>query len=193
LATSPLTLFQAATSSAFPEDAEYIGQSQCKVCHNAKADGEQWNAWKTERHSHAFETLKSDAAKAVAEKAGIAGSPAEAAQCLKCHVTGYDEATQSAPAKIALADSVQCETCHGPGSMHQEDGKTLKFSPDKAAGIDVTAHLAKISEVTCTKCHNAESPTWNPEKYTTAAGEKVGFDFEQAVKIIAHPNPKKAQ
>ena len=44
---------------------------------------------------------------------------------------------------------------------------------------------------TCLKCHNDESPTWDPEKYTLEDGTKAGFDFEQAFATIAHFNPKK--
>jgi hypothetical protein len=192
-AASPLLLVASTTQAAYPEDADYIGNSQCKVCHNAKADGEQWNVWKTMGHANAFEALKTPEAKAAAEAAGVTGDPSEAAQCLQCHVTGYDVETESAPAKIKLEDGVQCETCHGPASMHAEDGKTLKFSPNKAGEIDVTAHLTMISEETCLQCHNEQSATWDPERYTRSDGTKVGFDFEQAAAKIAHPNPKKAE
>ncbi len=46
------------------------------------------------------------------------------------------------------------------------------------------------TEAVCTKCHNDESPAWDPQKYTLADGSKAGFDFEQAVKVIAHPVPE---
>ncbi|MBI2877634.1 MAG: hypothetical protein HYY20_12210 [Candidatus Tectomicrobia bacterium] len=46
------------------------------------------------------------------------------------------------------------------------------------------------TEKTCTVCHNNESPSWDPNKYTVAGGKKVGFDFEQAKKKIAHPTPE---
>ncbi len=191
-AATPLIFVQSTAVAAYPEDATYISNSQCKVCHNAKAEGEQWNVWKTMGHANAYTALTTDEAKAVAEKAGVTGNPAEAAQCLQCHVTGYDVETQAAPAKIKMTDGVQCESCHGPASLHNEDGKTLKFSPGKAGDIDVTAHLAKVSEATCLQCHNEKSATWNPERYTKADGTKAGFDFEQGVAKIAHPNPKKA-
>jgi hypothetical protein len=190
-AASPLLLVTSTTQAAFPDDAEYIGHSQCKVCHNTKADGEQWNIWKSKGHANAIATLETDEAKAVAEEAGVSGNPAEAAQCLQCHVTAYDVETESAPAKIAIADAVQCESCHGPGSLHAADGKTLKFSPGQAGDIDVMANLAKISEATCVQCHNDKSPTWDPERYTKEDGTKVGFDYVQAAAKIAHLNPKK--
>ena len=45
----------------------------------------------------------------------------------------------------------------------------------------------------CVKCHNDQSPTWKADRYALADGTKVGFDFEQASKKIAHPNPAKAK
>lgn len=191
-AATPLILAQSGVSAAFPDDAEFIGNSQCKVCHNSKAEGEQWNVWKDMGHANAYEVLKTDEAKAAAEAAGVTGDPAEAAECLQCHVTGYDVESQSAPAKIKLADGIQCETCHGPSSLHAEDGKKLKFSSGKSADIDVTANLATISEATCLQCHNEKSATWDPERYTKADGTKVGFDFEQAKEKVSHANPKKS-
>lgn len=191
-ATTPLVFIQSTAAAAYPDDANYISHTQCKVCHNAKADGEQWNVWQSMAHANAYNVLTTDAAKAAAEKAGVSGNPAEAAACLQCHVTGYDFETQAAPAKIKATDGVQCESCHGPASLHNEDGKKLKFSSGSAGDIDVTANLAKITEATCTQCHNEKSATWDPERYTTADGAKVGFDYEQAKAKIAHPNPKKA-
>ncbi|MBI2432391.1 MAG: cytochrome C554 [Candidatus Hydrogenedentes bacterium] len=172
--------------------AQYVGNTTCKVCHNTPDTGEQWNKWKAVKHATALEALKSDAALKIAKDKGLTVPPSEAPECLKCHVTGYDPATKKAPAKIKLDDGVQCESCHGPASLHVKDGQFLKFNPDKASTIDIKAHQPPVTEDACKKCHNEESPTWNPEKYTKADGTKAGFDFEEAKKIIAHPNPKKA-
>lgn len=174
------------------EGADYIGNAQCKVCHNAKADGAQWDVWHTMKHASAYKLLESDEAKAAGEKAGLTKPPAESPECLKCHVTGYNAETGAFHPKLAKADGVQCESCHGPGSLHAQDGKTLKFKPAEAANIDVKANLAEITEATCRGCHNDTSPTWRNDHFTLENGEKVGFDFEQAKKIVAHPNPKKA-
>lgn len=174
------------------ENAEYIGNAQCKVCHNAKADGAQWDVWHSLKHASAYKLLESDEAKAAGEAAGLTKPPAESPECLKCHVSGYDATAGTFHAKLAKADGVQCESCHGPGSLHAQDGKTLKFKPAEAANIDVKANLAVITESTCLACHNDSSPTWKNDRYTLENGEKVGFDFEQAKKKIAHPNPKKA-
>jgi len=184
--TLPLTV-----SSAYPDGATYIGNSKCKLCHNAKAEGEQWNVWKTTKHAGAYEMLKSDAAIAAGKERGLEHPPVESPECLRCHVTGYDVEKKAPPSGIKLADSVQCESCHGPASLHAKDGKTLKFK--KGANIDVKANLRKIDENVCKTCHNSDSPSWNPEQFTLENGDKVGFDFEQAKKIIEHHNPKKAK
>ena len=42
----------------------------------------------------------------------------------------------------------------------------------------------------CATCHNPESPTWDPKRYTLEDGTTAGFDFDQATKRIAHPIPE---
>ena len=171
--------------------AEFVGQTNCKMCHNKKPEGAQWDQWHATKHAKAVETLKTPEAKALAEKAGVKGAPNEAPECLVCHVTAYDAATKAAPAKLKLEDSVQCESCHGPGSLHVADGKALMLKKD--ASIDPKKNVVtKPEEKACTQCHNDKSPTWDPARYKLEDGKTAGFDFKQASAKIAHPNPKKA-
>jgi len=171
------------------EDAEFVGHQQCKVCHNKSSEGEQWNVWKEMNHANAYELLKGDEAKAVAKELGMETPPHESPDCLKCHVTGYDPATGDAPAKIDLADGVQCESCHGASSVHIDFAKKFTFQKDEAAREQSIAALHDPNAETCTQCHNEESPTWKPDRYTLESGEKVGFDFMQAYEKIAHDDP----
>ena len=170
----------------------YVGNTQCKVCHNGAKEGSQYDKWKESKHAQAFATLQTDEAKKIAEEKGLDKPAHEAPECLRCHVTGYDVAAAAAPAKITAADGVQCESCHGPSSEHLKDGRTLKFSPDKIAEVDIMANKVEANEATCTGCHNADSPTWNPERYTLEDGSKVGFDFKQASEKISHEYPEGA-
>lgn len=175
------------------DKATYIGSDQCKVCHNKEPEGAQWSVWKKMKHAHAFEALQSDEAKKIATERGLTKPPHEAPECVKCHVTAYDVETMTVPDKIKMADGVQCESCHGPASNHVIDGRDVMFKKKTADEIDWTAHMAKAEEAECRTCHNEESPTWNPEQFTLEDGSKAGFDFEQAKKIIAHPNPTKTK
>lgn len=172
---------------------EYIGHNQCKVCHNKKPEGEQWTVWKSMGHAKAFDALKTDEAKKIAEERGLAKPPHEAPECVKCHVTGYDLETASLPAKIKPEDGVQCETCHGPGENHVTDGRDVMFKKKTAEEVDWMANLMEVTEENCRECHNEESPTWDTTRYTLEDGSTVAFDFELAKEKIAHPNPTKAE
>lgn len=172
------------------QDAEYAGHSSCKVCHNKSAEGEQWNKWSKEGHAKALETLKSDEANAIAKEKGLTVPAAEAPECLRCHVTAYKKDAEL-PAKIKLEDGVQCETCHGPSGQHVADAKKAMLKKDDS--IDLTAGRERPTSKVCEECHNPDSPTWNPERYTKEDGSKAGFDFEAAWKEIAHNNPKKSE
>ncbi len=174
--------------SVFAADATYVGNDKCKMCHNKTSTGAQYKKWTEMKHSMAYKTLTMDAAKKAAVERGITVPPNEAPQCLKCHVTAYDEKKKAAPKAIKKEFGIQCETCHGPASNHIAEAKKAMMTgkSDDVKGLPFTS-----DEKFCKKCHNDESPNWDPAAYTTKDGKKVGFDFEQAKKKIAHPNPKK--
>lgn len=167
----------------------FVGNSQCKICHNNPKEGGQWDQWKKSKHSQALDLLKTPEAAEVAKKAGITEAPDTSPKCLKCHITGYDEAKAAAPEKIAMTDGVQCESCHGPASEHLKDAKVLKLTPAKIAEVDIKAHITVPNEAMCLGCHNDSAPSWKGDRYTTADGKKVGFDFKQAWEKIKHEWP----
>ena len=169
--------------------ADYVGNSKCKMCHKKADEGEIYNKWKAASHSKAFETLKSDAAKAAAKEAGVEKPPHEAPECLSCHVTAFDaKSDPHVPDKIKIEDGVQCEACHGPASDHVKDGQARKMKKDES--VDPTKSIGHPDVKVCVTCHNDKSPTWNPERYTLDDGSKVGFDFKQAWKKIEHKKPE---
>ena len=182
------TLTMAPSDSAAEEGKTYVGHSQCRICHNKKDEGEQWNSWKSEDHARAFETLSTDAAIALGKELGLEKPPAESPECLVCHVTAYDVEKLAPPDKINLADGVQCERCHGPASAHVIEGKKHRSGDETAEPAKLMVHPDKQI---CLTCHNEKSPTWNPERYTLEDGSTVGFDFEQAWAKIDHSNPLK--
>ena len=177
-------------AGGFAQDPTYAGHTQCRICHNKKEDGEQWNKWKQGPHAKAFEILKTDEAKAVAQEMGLEKPPTEAPECLRCHVTGYDVEKLAAPDKITLTDGVQCGSCHGPASSHLIEGKKFRAGDETA---NPRALIVHADTKTCEKCHNSDSPTWDPERYTLEDGTKAGFDFKQAWAKIDHSNPQKSE
>ncbi len=174
---------------AYAQEATYIGNKQCKICHSKAEEGEQWTKWKASPHAKALEALATPEAKALADKAKLDKPAAEAPQCLKCHVTAFDEKTGAPTAPLLKEDGVQCEMCHGPASLHVADGKKFK-SGDKT--VNMAAHIKPTpDEAVCKGCHNEQSATWKADRYTLEGGGKAGFDFKQAAAKLAHPNPTK--
>ncbi|NIA30065.1 MAG: cytochrome C554 [Actinobacteria bacterium] len=168
-------LFISLSQPAVAKEAQYIGVKKCKMCHMSKKRGNQFGIWSKSKHAQAFATLATDEAKAVAKKAGVAGDPQKAAQCLKCHVTAFDAPATAKAASFDQSEGVGCETCHGPGSLY----KSMKVMKALVAGTqDAKAvSFAKAGKETCLQCHNKKSPSYKP------------FTFEERWKEIAHPMP----
>jgi YD repeat-containing protein len=168
-----------------PAEGGYIGAQSCKVCHNTAEKERRWDTWMNTKHADALETLKSAASAEIAKAKGLSKPAWEAPECLKCHVTAYDTAKAAAPARIDFADAVQCETCHGPGAQHVRDAQ-LGWVEKKEA-IDISAHIDYPDKSNCLQCHNTDSPTWDPARYTLPDGTTSGFDYNQAKKRSIHP------
>lgn len=182
---APHILFIAAIAAAFilltalafaedqpakPAEAKkpaYVGSKACKACHMGEKKGKMWEIWMESKHAHSMASLDSTKGETTNPK------------CLKCHTTGYEEGGYGAAGMEAFAiaeglGSVGCESCHGPGSEYKPNA----IMKDRAASI--AAGLWIPDEKTCTKCHNAESPTFK------------GFNYAEYVAKIAHPLPKAA-
>ena len=164
------------TTAAEPR---YVGAKKCKACHGKDLIGNQYREWEKGVHAKAFETLKSDKALELAKKAGIAGPPSEAKECVKCHATafGLKPAQLWRGRPLEVSEGIQCESCHGPGSKYKKKKTMSNHDKAVAAGMWEPGK----DEAICTACHNDQSPTWDPAK---------GFDYEKAKEEIAHPIPK---
>ncbi len=179
-----LSLVFVGTSSQ-AADAKYVGAKKCKSCHKKKLIGNQFAAWQEAKHASAFKTLKDEKSLKIAKEKGLAKPPHEAEECLKCHATAANvKPDQLAGKPLAMADAVQCESCHGPGSLYRK--KKVMADHDKS----VAAGMIVPDNDTCTACHNDESPSWDPGRYKLADGTTAGFDFDQAAEEIAHKIPE---
>jgi len=105
--------------------AFYIGVDACTDCHD-----EERKVWDATPHAKAYATLQKDFKEFNLD-------------CTSCHVTGYDKPGGSTISHTDKLRDVQCEVCHGPGSLH------LK-SPNKKGLI-----LLKPPEGYCAStCHH---------------------------------------
>jgi hypothetical protein len=120
-----------------PEGQTYTGSKRCASCHF-----KQFMAWKKTNHSKSFELLPAKYQK----------DP----KCLKCHTTGYGEATgyKDGGAASVLAGTT-CEACHGPGSKHEEVAQAYgkaKLTPAQEKIVRDSCWLVMPGNV-CIKCH----------------------------------------
>lgn len=151
---------------------QYVGVSKCQTCHKSEAKGDQFGKWSASKHAAAYEVLASEAAMAIAKGKGI-DNPQTSDQCLGCHVTGFAAPAEQKDESFDQTEGVGCEACHGPGSEY----KNMKIMKEKDAAV--AAGLVIPTAETCKGCHNEKSPTYKE------------FKFEEAYKVIAHPNPAK--
>jgi hypothetical protein len=134
-------------AQAHHKDAAFAGDSQCQVCHQ-----EEFAVWQKSKHSHAYQALE-----VYAKKPGGRNFDGE---CIVCHTVGYEYRTGYVNEKqTAHLKNVQCESCHGPGSLHvAEELANVKkgdrarthqhaalLSPWKAGGNGLLPSVAKMA------------------------------------------------
>jgi hypothetical protein len=113
------------SAAARAQVPQYAGADACKSCHQAI-----YEAWANTKHAKALGKLLASDRKP---------------PCIGCHVTGTSEQIAAERDKPTFP-GVQCEACHGPGSLHVAD-------PRVKAGLMKTP-----DERACTRCHNEKSP-----------------------------------
>ena len=175
------------------EKAMFAGADSCKKCHF-----KQHSSWKKTAMATTFEKLKPDVAVDVKTKFKLDPKKdyTKDAACVACHTTGYGlpggypalpaegKSWTEDEAKLAKSmESVQCEACHGPGSLtnvFKKDNEDYKRADIFKKGM----HAA--DKASCEKCHNGKGPTTDKD---------APFDFEKAkadpAKLHAHVELKK--
>jgi hypothetical protein len=78
----------------------FVGVTSCETCHEKEA-----KFWRATRHAGAYQTL--------ADK-----DRQYTLACVGCHVTGYAAPGGSTVTDVDKLKDVQCENCHGAGSIH---------------------------------------------------------------------------
>lgn len=155
-----------------PDPANLVGSKTCGICHKKDETGNQLGKWQASPHAKAFATLGSDKAKEVAKGKGI-DNPQTSGKCLKCHATANLMTETSSAGKVKVEEGVSCESCHGPGKKYMAKSTMEDHAKSVAAG------MVHPPTQNCKLCHNEESPTFK------------GFNEQEYVAKIAHPNPAK--
>lgn len=104
-------------------EEDYMGAQWCEACHS-----EEYDSWVETDHANAAGIEESNSSGTwyyVAAKAHRIYTEEDfLASCRDCHVTGWDEETESWPEMDTDPGKflgIQCEYCHGPGMTMQVD------------------------------------------------------------------------
>ncbi|WP_187646848.1 cytochrome c family protein [Nitrosophilus labii] len=137
----------------------FVGNTKCRLCHREFFIGR-----KKDKHDFAFKRLV---------ETGHETNP----KCLVCHTTGFGVPTgfKSIEETPRLAN-VQCEGCHGPGSLHIKIARKTK----KGGGFLASPDDPKVLKKMCNACHNSR---WNRSYH-----EK---DLDKVYKLYKSPDPRK--
>jgi len=147
-------------SISYSTDFKYIGAKKCSVCHKGTKKGSVYKTWLSKGHATAFENVKKKGEEKNAE-------------CLKCHTTGFKKGGYKIDdVKASKFEGVQCEACHGAGSVYK------KISMMKNRELALKNGLTNITEKTCTECHDGSEH----------AGK---FNYKEALIKISHQYRKK--
>jgi len=173
--------------AAAGKEPAYIGVQACGKCHKSKKKGNQLGQWQSTEHAKAFTVLGDvEKVKKITDALGIADAQKEA-KCLTCHATAHgvpaEKVVAPKPGKkgFLIEDGVQCEDCHGPGSLYKKNKVMKDHDASIAAGMIVP------DEKTCAKCHSSVDNAALVE-----AGHKPfdTFNFEEAWEKVIHPRPE---
>jgi hypothetical protein len=133
---------EAVAEEAVPEEAvpQYVGARKCKVCHL-----DIYKSWEETKHAWALSALD--------------GDQLQDPKCLACHTTGFGRGGYGAETGLANLSGIQCEVCHGAGSLYS------RSSVMRERELSVEMGLVLVDSTTCVACHNSESPTFKGFAY----------------------------
>ncbi len=112
-------------------EASYVGIDTCAGCHD-----EEYKFWQHTPHAGAYAALSKQHKEFNLD-------------CVSCHVTGYEKPGGSTVTHVAGLENVQCEVCHGPGSLHEDDPTklgTIIKSPPKSLCAPACHHPPHVHD-----------------------------------------------
>ena len=140
--------------AAHPSGHQFVGSQTCGECHT-----KAFAIWKKTPHAKALDTL-----------VNLNPSRQYDAECLSCHVTGWEPQKFTpysggylSEKKTPLLAGNGCENCHGPGSAHvaAETGAAKATELDR---LRKEMHLSLATDAdrrrvidTCMQCHDTDN------------------------------------
>ncbi|MCW9023498.1 MAG: cytochrome c family protein [Gammaproteobacteria bacterium] len=137
---------------------EYVGVELCQMCHQPHLE-----SWSETKMSKSFDLLKPGIRTEAKVKAGLDPDVdyTHNSACLACHTTGFGQPGGFVSIeKTPEMANVQCEMCHGPGSIYAEMMVKVRGTYTREDYIKKGKMIMPSQEqnVCMTQCHNRASP-----------------------------------
>jgi len=183
-----LLLSGAIQAAEIPQNgsAEHIGVAGCtaSLCHGSLRPKDAYTVLQNEyqvwvdhdRHSGAWETLKSAESKRIARNLGI-GNAQKAKICLDCHTDNVPKSKQGR--QFQISDGVGCEACHGGAEnwISSHVRKSRKHLDNVADGLYPTADPETRVEL-CLSCHMGTKDKFTTHRIMGAGHPRLVFEVE---------------
>ncbi|MFA7321063.1 MAG: multiheme c-type cytochrome [Dokdonella sp.] len=194
LALAPAIALAANSAVSAIESHKHLGVASCSnsVCHGASQAFRDSNIQQNEfaiwqefdPHAKAWQTLGSDASKAIARKLGI-GDPAAAKVCLDCHADSI--AGDMRGERFQLTDGVGCESCHGGSeswlNAHADKGVTHKDNLKNGMyPTDQPIARARL----CLTCHMGTADRMITHRIMGAGHPRLSFELDTFTWLHPH-------
>jgi len=178
----------AAQAQPLPAEANYkhLGPASCatSVCHGKVTPDDtsnvllnEYRTWsRHDYHSGAYNVLRSDESRAMANKLGLS-SATTAKVCLDCHADNIPAGRRGE--KFQISDGIGCEACHGGAEKwiesHAEQGATHK--DNLALGMYPTEQPEARAKL-CISCHVGTDGQFADHDIMAAGHPRMSFELE---------------
>ena len=162
--------------TAEPGRAVYVGMDRCTSCHKSAT-----TFFRHTIHAQAWKTL-------------VDGGKQADYKCIGCHVTGFGQVGGSALGFTKKLEAVQCETCHGPGSLHvagEGNEEPLAIKREALETLCLTCHTEQHSDTFAYDAYLRDivGPGHGVKRRETLGPGKTGHELRSAALARAKMAP----
>ncbi len=164
----------------------YVGREVCLACHAQGVASRACSLEPISAHGRSYEALSRSEAGHIAAISGLPEEPQQSRICLGCHATAADDGPRWTEATFKMKDGVQCEACHGAGSLHAEAFRQT----EEGNQVGMSRRLRIPDRTMCTACHR--------EKESHRQILKLGYRqpptdrrYKTPVNLVVSPDSKR--
>ncbi|MGD2109313.1 MAG: beta-propeller fold lactonase family protein [Phycisphaerae bacterium] len=179
------TLWSASVCARDDKLPRFVGRRVCLECHDGKHEAPRCSQKPEEAHTRSYEALSTPPAEHIALVSGVPEEPVESRICLGCHATGADVGPRWWAPTFDATAGVQCEACHGAGSLHV----TARRENQKDYTIGGVRTICRSSEAECKHCHKdrASHQLVLDQNYRVPATDRL---YKTPVNLAVSPDGK---